>query len=103
MVTLRAGDMQPVAVVLRFIDCINRRDVEGMGRLMNADHELHEDLTSLRSTGKAATRATPATPVSSVPTPNVAAASTATEAATRSVAGTTHPINIAGELPQDDD
>ena len=40
METRRAGDTQPVAVVLRFIDCINRRDVEGMGRLMSAGHEL---------------------------------------------------------------
>lgn len=36
----RAGDRQPVAVVLRFIDCINRQDIEGLSRLMSEYHEL---------------------------------------------------------------
>ena len=30
----------PVDVVISFIDCINRGDVEGLGRLMTEDHEL---------------------------------------------------------------
>jgi hypothetical protein len=29
-----------VAVVVSFVDCVNRGDVEGLGRLMTGDHEL---------------------------------------------------------------
>jgi SnoaL-like domain len=29
-----------VAAVVGFIDCVNRGDVDGLGRLMTADHEL---------------------------------------------------------------
>jgi SnoaL-like domain len=32
--------VDPVRVVLSFIDCINQRDVQGLGRLMTDDHEL---------------------------------------------------------------
>jgi hypothetical protein len=30
----------PLAVVVSFIDCINRGDVDGLGRLMTEDHQL---------------------------------------------------------------
>ena len=30
----------PVAVVISFIDCINRGDADGLGSLMTDDHEL---------------------------------------------------------------
>jgi ketosteroid isomerase-like protein len=30
----------PVAAVIGFIDCINRGDIDGLGRLMTDDHEL---------------------------------------------------------------
>lgn len=32
--------LPPVAVVIGFIDCINRGDIEGLGKLMTDDHEL---------------------------------------------------------------
>ncbi|MGH9216003.1 MAG: nuclear transport factor 2 family protein [Acidimicrobiales bacterium] len=32
--------LPPLAAVLSFIDCINRGDVEGLGNLMTADHQL---------------------------------------------------------------
>jgi ketosteroid isomerase-like protein len=32
--------MAPIPTVISFIDCINRGDVEGLGRLMTEDHEL---------------------------------------------------------------
>jgi ketosteroid isomerase-like protein len=32
--------LPPVAAVVSFIDCINRGDVEGLGRLMTEDHAL---------------------------------------------------------------
>jgi hypothetical protein len=35
-----AGHRQPVALVIRFIDCINRGDVDGLGSLMASAHEL---------------------------------------------------------------
>ena len=34
-------NLPPIAVVLSFIDCINRGEVLGMERLMTADHVLH--------------------------------------------------------------
>jgi SnoaL-like domain len=37
---VRSGPLPPVAVVVSFIDCVNRGDVEGLGRLMTVDHEL---------------------------------------------------------------
>jgi hypothetical protein len=36
----RTRPRPPVAVVLSFIDCINRADVDGLGRLMTEDHVL---------------------------------------------------------------
>ena len=32
--------VEPVRVVLRFIDCINQGDVQGLGRLITDDHQL---------------------------------------------------------------
>jgi len=32
--------LPPVGVAVSFIDCINRGDVDGLGRLMTQDHEL---------------------------------------------------------------
>jgi ketosteroid isomerase-like protein len=32
--------LPPVAAVIGFIDCINRGDVDGLGKLMTDDHEL---------------------------------------------------------------
>jgi ketosteroid isomerase-like protein len=32
--------LPPVAAVIGFIDCINRGDIDGLGRLMTDDHEL---------------------------------------------------------------
>jgi limonene-1,2-epoxide hydrolase len=32
--------VEPVRVVLRFIDCINQGDLQGLGRLMTDDHQL---------------------------------------------------------------
>jgi hypothetical protein len=32
--------LPPVAVVISFIDCINRGDADGLGSLMTGDHEL---------------------------------------------------------------
>jgi SnoaL-like domain len=32
--------LPPVAVVVSFIDCVNRRDLDGLGRLMTDDHTL---------------------------------------------------------------
>jgi SnoaL-like domain len=37
---VRSGPLPPVAAVVSFVDCVNRGDVEGLGRLMTADHEL---------------------------------------------------------------
>jgi hypothetical protein len=37
---LRKRTVPPVAVVVGFIDCINQRDVPGLGRLMTSDHRL---------------------------------------------------------------
>lgn len=36
----RTRPVAPVAAVISFIDCINRGDVEGLGRLMTEDHRL---------------------------------------------------------------
>jgi SnoaL-like domain len=33
-------ELPDVAVVVSFIDCVNHADVEGLGRLMTADHTL---------------------------------------------------------------
>jgi SnoaL-like domain len=35
-----SGPLPPVAVVVSFIDCVNRGDVDGLGRLMTYDHTL---------------------------------------------------------------
>lgn len=32
--------LEPIRVVRRFIDCINRADIQGLGQLMTDDHEL---------------------------------------------------------------
>ena len=36
----RAGCLRPVAVAISFVDCINRGDVDALGRLMTDDHTL---------------------------------------------------------------
>jgi DNA-binding PadR family transcriptional regulator len=36
----RRRDAPPVAVAMSFIECVNRRDVHGLGRLLTEDHEL---------------------------------------------------------------
>ncbi|MGN6677895.1 MAG: nuclear transport factor 2 family protein [Streptosporangiaceae bacterium] len=33
-------NLPPVAAVISFVDCINRGDAEGLGKLMTDDHEL---------------------------------------------------------------
>jgi hypothetical protein len=37
---MRSGRLPPVAAVIGFIDCINRGDIDGLGKLMTEDHEL---------------------------------------------------------------
>jgi ketosteroid isomerase-like protein len=37
---VRSGPLPPVAVVVSFIDCVNRGDADGLGRLMTEDHRL---------------------------------------------------------------
>ena len=38
--TRRTRSLAPVPTVISFIDCINRGDLEGLGRLMAEDHTL---------------------------------------------------------------
>jgi len=35
-----SGPLPPVAAVIGFIDCVNRGDIDGLGKLMTEDHEL---------------------------------------------------------------
>jgi ketosteroid isomerase-like protein len=37
---VRSGPLPAVAVVVSFIDCVNRGDVDGLGRLITDDHTL---------------------------------------------------------------
>jgi hypothetical protein len=38
--SVTARPRRPVAAVVSFIDCINRSDIEGLGKLMTEDHQL---------------------------------------------------------------
>ena len=37
---MRTRKLPPIAVAIRFIDCINRGDIDGLERLMTDDHRL---------------------------------------------------------------
>ena len=39
--TRRTRSLAPVPTVISFIDCINRGDLDGLGRLMAQDHRLN--------------------------------------------------------------
>jgi len=55
-----ANDPDPEAVVMAFVDCVNRGDVDALGRLMSEDHVLRvldEDPVARRAANLAGWRA----------------------------------------------